>query len=92
LEIRFCIDYFLLWGGVSIKNRCGTDIAVDILRVAMNGAKQSHIINEAHVNFRIAHKYLEILNEKELIRHENGFFFTTDKGKIFHERAKELKL
>jgi len=32
------------------------------------------------------------LNEKELIRHENGLFITTNKGKVFQEMAKELKL
>jgi predicted transcriptional regulator len=33
-----------------------------------------------------------MLNEKELIRHENGLFTTTDKGKVFQEMAKEIKL
>ncbi len=58
----------------------------------MNGANKTHIVNEANVNFNIASKYLEMLNEKELIRHEKGFFITTDKGKVFQEIAKELKL
>lgn len=79
-------------GGVSIKRRSRTDIAVDILRVAMNGAKKTHIVYEVNLNFNIAQKYLEMLKEKELIRHENGLFITTDKGKVFQEMAKELKL
>ena len=37
-------------------------------------------------------EYLEMLNEKELIRQENGLFITTNKGKVFQEMAKELKL
>lgn len=81
-----------LWGGVNIKRRSKTDIAEEILKVAMNGANKTHIVNEANVNFNIASKYLEMLNKKELIKHENGFFITTDKGKVFHEIAKELKL
>lgn len=81
-----------MWGGVSIKRRSKTDIAEEILRVAMNGANKTHIVYEANVNFNIASKYLEMLNKKELIRHENGFFITTAKGKIFQEIAKELKL
>jgi hypothetical protein len=32
------------------------------------------------------------LSEKELIRHESGLFITTDKGKIFQEMAKGIKL
>jgi predicted transcriptional regulator len=81
-----------LWGGVSIKRRSRTDIAVDILRVAINGAKKTHIVYEVNLNFNIAQKYLEMLNEKELIRQENGLFITTNKGKVFQEIAKELKL
>jgi predicted transcriptional regulator len=33
-----------------------------------------------------------MLKEKELIKHENGLFITTDKGKIFQEMAKEIRL
>lgn len=93
-SLGFCKDYFLnlLWGGISIKRRSRTDIAVDILRVAMKGAKKSHIVCEANVNFNIASEYLEMLNENELIRRENGLFITTEKGRFFHEKAKELKL
>ena len=58
----------------------------------MNGAKKTHIVSEANLNFNITQKYLEMLNEKELIRHENGLFITTNKGKVFQEMAKELKL
>lgn len=80
------------WGGINIRRRSRTDIAVDILRVANNGAKKTHIVYEVNLNFNIAKKYLEILNERELIRHENGVFITTDKGKVFQEMAKEIKL
>ena len=58
----------------------------------MNGAKKTHIVYEANLNFNIAQKYLEMLNEKGLIKHENGLFITTDKGKVFQEIAKGLKL
>lgn len=33
-----------------------------------------------------------MLKDKELIRHENGLFITTDKGKVFQEMAKELSI
>jgi predicted transcriptional regulator len=79
-------------GGVSINRRSRNDIAVDILRVSMNGAKKTHIVYGANLNFNITHKYLEMLKEKELIRHENGLFITTDKGKVFQAMAKEFKL
>ena len=72
--------------------RSTNDIAIDILRAAMNGATKTHIIARVNLNFNIAQKYLEMLTEKQLIRHENGLFITTNKGKVFQEMAKELKL
>jgi predicted transcriptional regulator len=75
-----------------IKRRSKNDIAVDILKVAMNGAKKTSIVYEVNLNFNIANKYLEMLKDKELIKYENGLFTTTDKGKVFHEMAKEIKL
>lgn len=80
------------WGGINIKNRSRIDITVDILRAAMKGSNKSRIVYEANVNFNIATRYLEMLKDKELIMHDKGLFVTTDKGKIFHEVAKELKL
>jgi predicted transcriptional regulator len=58
----------------------------------MNGTKKTHIVYAVNLNFTILDKYLEMLKDKELIEHENGLFTTTDKGKVFHEMAKELKL
>jgi predicted transcriptional regulator len=72
--------------------RSRTDIAVDILRVAINGAKTTHIVYQANLNFNIAYEYLEMLKEKELIRHEKGLFITTEKGKAFQQMANEFKL
>lgn len=79
-------------GGMIIKYRSKTDIAVDILRVAFNGANKSRIVYATNMNFNIAKKYLEMLTDKELIRYENGIFTTTDKGKVFQEMAKDIKL
>ena len=72
--------------------RSRIDIAVDILRVAINGAKKTHIVYEVNLNFNIAQKYLEMLKEKELIRYDNGLFVTADKGKIFQKMAKGIKI
>jgi predicted transcriptional regulator len=58
----------------------------------MDGAKKTRIVYEVNLNFNMAKKYLDMLREKELIMHENGLFTTTDKGKVFHEMAKEIKL
>lgn len=78
--------------GDGFIRRSKTEVAVDILKVAMKGATITHITYEAKLNFTIAQKYLEMLKEKELIRQENKIFVTTNKGKTFQELAKELKL
>jgi predicted transcriptional regulator len=78
--------------GDDLMRRSRNDVAVDILKVAMKGAKKTHIVYEVNLNFKIATKYLELLKDKELIRQENGLFITTEKGKIYQELAKELKL
>jgi len=80
-----------LWGGVRLR-RSRTDIAEDVLRVAINGARITRIACEANINSNIAHEYLEMLKDKELIRNENGLFITTNKGKFFIKVAKEFKL
>lgn len=72
--------------------RSRNDVAIDILRVAIKGATKTHIIYEAKLNFTVAQKYLEMLNEKELIRIENGLITTTDKGKVFQKMAEQLRL
>jgi predicted transcriptional regulator len=77
---------------IIIKKRSRIDIADAILEVTMNGAKKTHIVYEVNLNYNIAQEYLEMLENKKLVRHENGLFITTDKGKVFHEIAKELKL
>jgi predicted transcriptional regulator len=79
-------------GVMIIKYRSRTDIAIDILRVAFNGAKKTHIVYATKLNFKHAKNYLEMLTDKELIRYENGIFTTTDKGKVFQEMAKNIKL
>jgi predicted transcriptional regulator len=58
----------------------------------MYGANKARIVYEVSINFIVAKKYLQMLSEKELIRYEEGFFITTDKGKAFQEMAKEIKL
>ena len=77
---------------IIVKRRSRIDIADAILKVTMSGAKKTHIVYEVNLNFNIAKEYLEMLKDKELVRHENGLFITTDKGKVFSEMSKELKI
>jgi predicted transcriptional regulator len=66
--------------------RNNMDISVQILKIAMNGAKKSHIVYRANLNFEIVKKYLKRLYESGLINLpsiSNRFFQTTTKGEEY---------
>lgn len=65
------------------KKRSEIEILADILRVTMDGAKKSHIVYKANLNFEIVRKYLDLLEKSELITGPEGsskIFNTTEKG------------
>ena len=59
------------------------DICADLLKVTMNGAKKTHMVYKANLNFNIVKKYIKRLSD-------NGHFFTTDKGSRFLARYREF--
>ncbi|MFH0748622.1 MAG: winged helix-turn-helix domain-containing protein [Candidatus Bathyarchaeota archaeon] len=65
------------------KKRSDMEILADILRVAKGGAKKSHIVYKANLNFKIVKNYLNILRSSGLIACPEGIdrvFSTTEKG------------
>ena len=65
------------------KKRSDIEILADILRVANDGAKKSHIVYKANLNFKIVRNYLNILKNSGLITVPEGnsrIFRTTEKG------------
>ncbi|MCK4952791.1 hypothetical protein KAS14_03320 [Candidatus Bathyarchaeota archaeon] len=65
------------------KRRNNLEIAADILRVAKRGAKKTHIVYKANLNFNILHEYLDELTDAGLIENDiegNGTIKTTEKG------------
>ena len=63
--------------------RSDIEILADILRVAMDGAKKSHIVYQANLNFEVAKRYLKRLHEAGLIilpSDGSRLFKTTPKG------------
>ena len=47
------------------------DICADILKIARVGAKKTHLVYKANLNFEIVKKYLIRLSENRLIYSEN---------------------
>ena len=74
-----------------VLRRNNLDIYADILNAARGGAKKTHIVYKANLNFKIVKKYLKSLREKELIQNcDNGYYVTTPKGIQFLEKYEEL--
>lgn len=66
------------------------DICADLLRIASAGAKKTHLVYKANLNFNIVKKYLNRLQNNELIENYEGQYFTTDKGIMFLENYRSL--
>jgi predicted transcriptional regulator len=69
------------------------EISADILKVALYGAKKSHIVYRANLNFEVVKRYLQYLSEAGLIKFpsfENRLFKTTRKGKEYIQRYENL--
>jgi len=63
--------------------RSDMEISAAILHVALNGAKKSHIVFKANLNFQLGKKYLaRLINAGLIVGPNNGskVFSTTDKG------------
>jgi predicted transcriptional regulator len=65
------------------RKRSKLEITADILRVAVGGARKSHIVYQANLNFQIIKNYLkELINSGLLQSPTNGskLYTTTEKG------------
>ena len=66
------------------------DICADILKIARVGAKKTHLVYKANLNFEIVKKYLSRLSENRLISSENGHYITTEEGVKFLDTYQEF--
>jgi predicted transcriptional regulator len=69
-----------------IVKRNSLDICADMLRVSRVGAKKSHLVYRANLNFLIVKKYLNRLVDNGLLDHSGDEFYITHKGSEFLER------
>ncbi|UCH38401.1 MAG: transcriptional regulator [Candidatus Bathyarchaeota archaeon] len=69
------------------------EISVDILRVALDGAKKSHIVYKANLNFQIVNGFLNTLKTSGLLigPSEDRIYQTTPKGVDFIEHFNDLE-
>lgn len=72
--------------------RSKMDIVVDVLEVTKNGINKTAIVYKTNLNFRLAEKYLLLLEKQGLLEKKSDKYFTSDKGKIFLGKAKDLTM
>jgi predicted transcriptional regulator len=72
--------------------RSKIDIIIDVLEVAKMGVNKTSVVYRTNLNFKLADKYLELLQNQGLVENKLDKYITTDKGKIFLEKAKEITL
>ena len=72
--------------------RSRLDIVIEILEVAKAGVNKTSIVYRTNLNFTLAEKYLELLGIQGLVENRSEKYFTTDKGRSFLEKAKDLTL
>ncbi|MCG2736285.1 MAG: winged helix-turn-helix domain-containing protein [Candidatus Methanoperedenaceae archaeon] len=72
--------------------RSRIDIIIDVLEVAIMGVNKTSVVYKSNLNFRLAEKYLELLQKHGLVEKRVDKYITTDKGKNFLQKAKEITL
>jgi predicted transcriptional regulator len=68
------------------------DIIIDVLDVAKMGVNKTSIVYRTNLNFMLAGKYLDILQKHGLVENKSDKYITTERGKIFLEKAKEITI
>jgi predicted transcriptional regulator len=70
--------------------RNNLDICADILRVSRGGAKKTHLVYKANLNFNIVKKYITGLTESGLLEKNGDRFYVTEEGNLFIDRYVKL--
>jgi predicted transcriptional regulator len=75
------------------RKRSKEEICAEILAIAERGAKKSHIVFKANLNFKFLDKYLVRLKKSDLITgpSKSNLFSTTEKGIKYLEHFRELR-
>jgi len=66
------------------------DICADILRTTRDGAKKTHIVYKANLNFNMVKRYLKRLIGGGLLSLADGHYTATDRGLSWLSRYEDL--
>jgi len=68
------------------KYRGRLEIVVDILKVALTGARKTRIMYVANLSYRLLEKYLEEVTQLGFISSDNFLYQVTEKGRNFLDK------
>ncbi|MDO8726902.1 MAG: winged helix-turn-helix domain-containing protein, partial [Candidatus Methanoperedens sp.] len=68
------------------------DIIIDVLKTAMVGVNKTRIVYKEKLNFKLADKYLALLQKNGLMEKKMDKYIITEKGERFLERAQDVVL
>ncbi len=68
------------------------DIIIEILEVARADANKTNIVYRTNLNFKLAEKYLNLLQKNGLMDNRSDKYKITEKGKSYLEKAKAVTL
>ena len=71
------------------KHRTKFQIIADMLFAAGKGSKKTHIMYGANLSYKLVCRYLQELLEAGLVRHEDGEYSVTRKGREFLRKYRE---
>lgn len=57
------------------------DHYADILKLALEGERKTHLVYKANLNFQLIKDRLKTLRENDLIRKVEDLYYATEKGK-----------
>jgi len=72
------------------RKRDELEILSEVLKIAKDGAKKSHIVYKANLNFKIVKDYLDTLMRSNMITLEGRNYKTTERGLRYINNHKDL--
>jgi len=89
------IHYSNLLGGERQKRRGKIEVIASILEAAKYQISKTRLVYKANLNFALLNKYLSFLIRADLIReirkNSSIFYETTEKGRYFLNRYRQLR-
>ena len=74
------------------RRRDRTEILADLLRVAQSGALKTQLVYRCNLNFRIIKRYLQTLQDRDLLRKQGNHYYTTERGSEYIVHADALRI